>query len=63
MLSADAKKAWPYDFGLVYSVTLSKDSLETSLQVQNTGDEAFDFQCLFHTYLKIKVCCTLWRLR
>ena len=55
MLSADSKKAWPYEFGLVYSVTLSKDSLETNMHVQNKGSEAFEFQCLFHTYLKIKV--------
>lgn len=55
MLSGDAKKAWPHDFGLVYSVTLSRESLETSLHVQNKGDQSFEFQVLFHSYLRIKV--------
>ncbi|KKY15703.1 putative apospory-associated protein c [Phaeomoniella chlamydospora] len=54
MLDAEATKAWPYNFGLVYSVTLYKDALETNMHVQNKGSEAFEFMCLFHTYLKIK---------
>ncbi|KAE8344160.1 hypothetical protein BDV24DRAFT_127512 [Aspergillus arachidicola] len=53
MLTEDFQKAWPYDFGLVYSVTLTKEILETSLQVQNKGSQNFDFQVLMHTYLKI----------
>lgn len=53
MLSEEFQKAWPYDFGLVYSVTLTKEGLETSLQVQNKGSENFDFQVLLHTYFKI----------
>ncbi|KAE8147966.1 galactose mutarotase-like domain-containing protein [Aspergillus avenaceus] len=53
MLAEEFPKAWPYDFGLVYSVTLTKESLETSLQVQNKGSENFDFQVLMHTYFKI----------
>ncbi|GMF74345.1 unnamed protein product [Aspergillus oryzae var. brunneus] len=44
MLTEYFQKAWPYDFGLVYSVTLTKESLETSLQVQNKGSQNFDFQ-------------------
>jgi glucose-6-phosphate 1-epimerase len=55
MLDEESRKAWPYEFGLVYSVTLGKGSLETSLLVQNKGGRSFDFQCLFHTYLRIKV--------
>lgn len=55
MLTEDFQKAWPYDFGLVYSVTLTKESLETSLQVQNKGTQNFDFQVLMHTYLKVDV--------
>lgn len=58
-LSAEAKKAWPYAFGLVYSVTLGKDGLQTMLNVRNEGDEAFDFQMLLHSYWAVKVCC-LW---
>jgi len=55
LLPSETKKAWPYDFGLVYSVTLSPGSLETSLHVQNKGDKLFEFQALFHTYLTVKV--------
>jgi glucose-6-phosphate 1-epimerase len=55
MLDEATKKKWPYEFGLVYSVTLGQGSLECSFHVQNKGSEAFEFQCLFHTYLAIKV--------
>ncbi|GLB18496.1 hypothetical protein AtubIFM61612_008391 [Aspergillus tubingensis] len=54
MLSEVFQKAWPYKFGLVYSVTLTKGSLETSLQVQNQGEQNFDFQVLMHTYLSVE---------
>lgn len=54
-LSAEAKQAWPYDFALVYSVTLSKDGLQTMLNVHNKGNEPFEFQMLLHTYFKIDV--------
>ncbi|KAF2837418.1 galactose mutarotase-like protein [Patellaria atrata CBS 101060] len=53
-LSEEAKKAWPYDFGLVYSVTLTKGELSTILTVRNEGKEGFDFNVLLHTYLRIK---------
>lgn len=55
MLSEDFRKAWPYEFGLVYSVTLSKEGLGTSLQVQNKGTQDFEFQVLLHTYLSVEV--------
>lgn len=55
MLSPEFQKAWEYDFGLVYSVTLTKDGLETSLQVQNKGTQNFDFQVLMHTYFNVEV--------
>lgn len=55
MLSKEFRKAWPYEFGLVYSVTLTKDALETALQVQNEGKQNFEFQVLMHTYLKVEV--------
>ncbi|KAK7526339.1 galactose mutarotase-like domain-containing protein [Phyllosticta citriasiana] len=53
-LSAEARKAWPYDFGVVYSVTLGPNSLQTAVNVRNEGDKAWDFQVLFHTYLSVK---------
>lgn len=51
------KSRWPYSFGLLYSVTLDRDSLNTTLVVTNDGDAPFECQTLLHTYLKIKVCC------
>ncbi|OJD24195.1 hypothetical protein ACJ73_04452 [Blastomyces percursus] len=54
MLSDKFKSDWPYEFGLVYSVTLSKDSLGSSLQVRNKGKKPFDFQVLLHTYFKVE---------
>lgn len=55
-LSAEAKKAWPYEFGLVYSVTLSKEGkLQTMLSVRNDGKESFEFQMLLHSYFAIPV--------
>ncbi|KIW12309.1 hypothetical protein PV08_09586 [Exophiala spinifera] len=54
MLDPGVQKKWPYDFGLVYSVTLGKDKLECQMHVQNKGSEPFDFQVLFHTYLAVK---------
>jgi len=55
-ISDEARKAWPLDFGLVYSVTLSKESLQTVVNVRNEGEQSFEFQFLLHTYLKIGVC-------
>lgn len=55
MLDEQTRSKWPHDFGLVYSVTLGKSRLETQLQVQNQGTEAFEFQCLFHSYLTTSV--------
>jgi glucose-6-phosphate 1-epimerase len=53
-LSDESRKAWPLDFGLVYSVTLSKDSLQAVLTVRNEGEESFEFQFLLHTYFRIQ---------
>ncbi|OJD17481.1 hypothetical protein AJ78_02454 [Emergomyces pasteurianus Ep9510] len=54
MISDKFKSDWPYDFGLMYSVTLSNGSLGTSLQVQNKGTLPFDFQVLLHSYFKVE---------
>ncbi|KAI9055149.1 hypothetical protein LZ554_000113 [Drepanopeziza brunnea f. sp. 'monogermtubi'] len=53
-LSEESKKAWPYAFGLIYSVTLSREGLNTSLVVRNEGETAWDFQTLMHTYFRVK---------
>jgi glucose-6-phosphate 1-epimerase len=55
MLTEEFREAWHYEFGLVYSVTLTKDTLETALQVRNEGKQNFEFQTLMHTYLNIAV--------
>lgn len=54
-LPESAKKAWPYDFGVVYSVTLSNEGLRTVVNVRNEGKESLEFQFLLHTYLRVKV--------
>ncbi len=56
MLPEEMRQKWPYEFGLVYSVTLGMGTLETGLHVQNTGGEVFEFQALFHNYLRIEAC-------
>lgn len=55
MLSKEAQDAWPYGFGLTYSVTLSKEGLETTMNVRNQGEESFEFHVLLHTYLHVQV--------
>ncbi len=54
-ISSEAKKLWPFSFGLIYSVTLNRGSLSTSLVISNDGNESFEFQTLLHTYLRVKV--------
>jgi glucose-6-phosphate 1-epimerase len=54
-LSEETKALWPHEFGLIYSVTLGKDSLITTLVVRNEGSEAWEFKTLLHTYFKIRV--------
>ncbi|EON68089.1 hypothetical protein W97_07237 [Coniosporium apollinis CBS 100218] len=52
-LDESVKSKWPYEFGLVYSVTLGREGLMTVLNVRNEGDEGWEFQMLLHTYLRI----------
>jgi len=53
-LSAESRNAWPYEFGLIYSVTLGKEGLTTSIVVRNEGGAAWDFQVLMHSYFRVK---------
>ncbi|KAF2092123.1 galactose mutarotase-like protein [Saccharata proteae CBS 121410] len=53
-LGEDVRAKWPFDFGLVYSVTLTREGLETMMTVRNEGEKAFEFQVLLHTYLRVK---------
>ncbi|KAI9674900.1 MAG: hypothetical protein M1829_003640 [Trizodia sp. TS-e1964] len=55
-LAPEMRAAWPFDFSLIYSVTLGRDGreLETSMFVRNEGDVSFDVQLLFHSYFAVK---------
>ncbi|SLM33788.1 Glycoside hydrolase-type carbohydrate-binding, subgroup [Lasallia pustulata] len=53
MVGTDLQDHWPEKFGLTYSVTLSPQGLETSLQVSNVGKSTWEFQVLLHTYLRV----------
>ena len=56
MLLNESRQKWPFDFGLVYTVTLGKGYLETGLQVRNTSEgQTFEFQALFHNYFRVQV--------
>jgi glucose-6-phosphate 1-epimerase len=57
-LTEELRQQWgdgKYKFGLIYSVTLSKGSLETSMLVRNEGVVPFDFNLLFHSYFNVDV--------
>lgn len=47
------RKMWNHKFKLEYRVDLCKDSLTTSLTVNNTGSDAFSFTTLLHTYFRV----------
>ena len=50
-----SKKAWPFAFGLIYSVTVGREGLTTSIVVRNEGESAWEFQVLLHTYFRVNV--------
>lgn len=54
-LDDKTRALWPYDFDLIYSVTLEKNSLNTAMVITNKDSKAFDFELLMHTYLRVKV--------
>jgi len=41
------------DCKLTYEIRIEARQLTTTLVIQNTGTDAFDFQCLLHTYLNV----------
>lgn len=53
-LDDKTRALWPFDFSLIYSVTLNRGSLTTSLLVTNEGDKPFECQMLLHTYFRVK---------
>jgi glucose-6-phosphate 1-epimerase len=55
-LDPKAAASWPFKFNLIYSVTLNRESLTTSIVATNDDAAApFDCQVLMHTYLRVKV--------
>ncbi|KAL0935060.1 aldose 1-epimerase family protein [Colletotrichum truncatum] len=52
-LDEETKAKWGYKFGAIYSVTLDRENLSTSIVVTNEGEEPFDCQILMHTYLRV----------
>jgi glucose-6-phosphate 1-epimerase len=54
LLPSDYTKAmWDKDFKCTFTVTLNDDQLDTKMNVQNCGDEAFDFQAALHSYFAV----------
>ena len=49
----DTLAVWPHRFQLTMTVVLKATSLSQQLVVKNTGDEAFDFKVLLHTYFHV----------
>eukprot|EP00928_Gymnodinium_smaydae_P076562 TRINITY_DN595_c0_g1_i1.p1 TRINITY_DN595_c0_g1~~TRINITY_DN595_c0_g1_i1.p1 ORF type:complete len:383 (-),score=68.28 TRINITY_DN595_c0_g1_i1:144-1292(-) len=54
--SADTRAKWPHAFALEYTVELKADHLTMTLKINNTGDAAFKFHALLHTYFMISDC-------
>lgn len=52
-LDEATRALWPHPFNLLYSVTLERDSLTTSLTATNAGDKPIEIQMLLHTYLRV----------
>ncbi|KAJ3074650.1 hypothetical protein HDU98_010646 [Podochytrium sp. JEL0797] len=44
---------WPHEFKLVYTLTLTPETLKTSLCCENTGNGPFSFTSLLHTYFAV----------
>lgn len=49
----DTRAKWPHDFDLLYTVTLSDNTLVCGLKTTNTGSEAFPFTSALHTYFTV----------
>lgn len=51
--STSTLSAWPYRFRARTTVALTHDSLAVTLDIHNTGTEAFRFSAALHTYLRL----------
>ena len=53
-LSEETRQQWNYHFTLILTISLSKDKLNQSIEVENTGSVPFEFNWLFHTYYHVE---------
>lgn len=51
--TAETYSIWPHRFRLILGLILNADSLTVRLTAMNTGDDAFDFQAVLHTYFSV----------
>jgi len=45
---------WPFSFLLSYTLSLTAQTLTTSLRIENKGEAPFEAQALLHTYLRVR---------
>lgn len=54
MLPSDyTKEMWDKEFACRFSVELADDQLKTTMKVDNTGSDSFDFQAALHSYFAV----------
>jgi len=53
LANADLAQGWPHGFRLALTVSLEGDALSLSLDVTNTGSDAFAFSSALHTYFLV----------
>lgn len=53
LTNADLAQPWPHGFALKLTVALEGDALSMSLEVNNTGSDAFAFSSALHTYFLV----------
>lgn len=47
------KEMWDKEFSCTFSVDLEADQLNTKMSVENTGEDAWDFQAALHSYFTV----------
>ena len=47
------KEMWDKEFKCTFTVSLKDDQLDTKMNVENVGEDAFDFQAALHSYFTV----------
>jgi glucose-6-phosphate 1-epimerase len=47
------KEIWDKEFKCTFTVTLGEEQLDTKMNVENVGEEAFEFQAALHSYFTV----------